>query len=325
MLWPLCKNVLFRADAEHAHRLAMGVLKHWPSGLGRAVPNPLGLAAGFDKNGECLLAWQALGFGFVEVGTVTAHAQPGNPKPRLFRLPKDLALFNRMGFNNEGASNVAQRIAATRQTGCLAIPIGVNIGKSKIVDIQDANDDYLSAFNQVADVADYVAINVSSPNTPQLRELQNSERLASLLDTLSNANQSRKNPLPLFLKLAPDLTDEMAITASTTALKYGLTGLIISNTTTSRSNLTEQVPSGDGGISGKPVFLRSTTLLSLLHKEIGEKLILIGAGGIIDSNTARQKLDAGADLLQVYTGFIYGGPLFARQILRELSLAPQLC
>ena len=336
--WDVAKKALFSMDAERVHHHAMtwlrGVSRVCPvqlspkdvarsTSLGRDLlglhfPNPLGLAAGFDKNAEAVPAWHALGFGFIEVGTVTGLPQPGNPRPRLFRLPDDLALMNRMGFNNDGAEAVGARLADLRAAGRVAVPLGVNLGRSKVVSNQDAPKDYQRSFLATADVADYIVVNISSPNTPGLRELQTADEVARLLEPIMALNAKRALPRPVLLKIAPDLSDEAALTTATAALDAGAAGLIATNTTISRDGLKGPIPEGSGGISGRPVFARSTELLALLRRELGSKVTLIGAGGITDAQTAQAKLDAGADLLQVYTGFIYGGPRFVRRTLRGL-------
>ncbi|MBN4077441.1 quinone-dependent dihydroorotate dehydrogenase [Sulfobacillus acidophilus] len=337
MIWPILKKILFQMDAEKAHNLVMSMLKAgtflYPKNLnaasfctknleqelfGLSFKNPIGLAAGFDKNAECLAAWQALGFGFIEVGTVTAIAQPGNPKPRIFRLPKDQALMNRLGFNNVGAKNVAQNIE--RQKGKIKIPLGINIGKSKVVDIKDAANDYLKSFETLSDLADYLVINVSSPNTPNLRDLQSKNELKKLLNVICNANEKKQNKKPLFLKLAPDLSLEQANTCAKTAIKFGLNGLVLTNTTINKTGLIGPVPNGSGGISGAPVFEKSTFLLKNLAQEFGNKILFIGVGGITSPKRAQEKINAGAKLIQIYTGFIYQGPLFVPKLLKNLSL-----
>ena len=319
------------ADAEKVHHAAMKALKISSAYDGFAggyikdsrclwninFLNPMGLAAGFDKNGECLLAWQRLGFGYVEVGTVTAVAQEGNPKPRLFRLPEELALINRLGFNNQGARQVAQNITLQRKHSSLKIPIGINIGKSKVTPLEKAAADYLISFNLLADLADYVVINVSSPNTPGLRDLQATKALSELLEVICNANQKRKIKKPILLKLAPDLSVEDANACAKVATQFNLSGLVISNTTISRDGIKSAEQFGAGGLSGKPLFTQSTNMLKILHAEHKTKLKFIGVGGITDKSTAKIKLNSGADLLQAYTGFIYGGPGFVRNILKK--------
>ncbi|MBI2501578.1 MAG: quinone-dependent dihydroorotate dehydrogenase [Deltaproteobacteria bacterium] len=338
LFWKTLRSVLFCLEAEEAHRRAVQLLSVWSrfcsvelknadiarhdklrrSFLGLEFPNPLGLAAGFDKDAQAVPAWQALGFGFVEVGTVTAKPQIGNPKPRLFRLPKDGALLNCLGFNNEGARRVAERVAEWRRCGKVRVPLGINLGKSMMVPLEGASADYLESFTLMADVADYIVINVSSPNTPGLRDLQQEERLKELLDVLVNANQKRQNPKPLLLKLSPDLPDEALLFCGKISLERGLAGLIVTNTTVSHEGLQAPVPLGPGGISGRPLFSKSTAQLKLLRGHFRDKMVLIGVGGVMDPVSALEKMRAGADLIQTYTGFVYGGPGFPRRILNRL-------
>lgn len=335
--WLALRNALFRVDAERIHHLAMRALRLYahaasmprtgdvsrhPS-LARDVfgvhfPNPLGLAAGFDKNAEAVPAWAALGFGYIEVGTVTWHPQPGNERPRLFRLPADGAILNRMGFNNEGADVVARRLEGWRASGRVTVPLGVNLGKSKVTPNDEAAADYGRSFERCADLADYVVVNVSSPNTPGLRDLQAEGELIRILAVLASANARRHNPRPLLLKIAPDLDDEGALTCARVAADHGFAGLIVSNTTISRAGLHGPIPAGPGGISGRPLMARSTALLRTIADEHRGRLALVGAGGIFSVDDAKAKLAAGADLLQVYTGFVYGGPGFPRRLLRGL-------
>lgn len=334
-MWSLIKKPLFGLDAEQAHTMTLHLLKLLSAvrayqlipkpqstplyKMGLTFSNPVGLAAGLDKNAECLPVWQSLGFGYIEVGTVTAIAQPGNPKPRLFRLQTDEALFNRMGFNNLGAQKIAARIAKARAKHRLTVPIGVNIGKSKTAPLESSCADYLTSFKLVEDIADYITINVSSPNTPNLRELQNRFHLEQLMHTLANHNAKRSHPLPLLLKLAPDLHNQAALDAANVALEYGLNGLIISNTTTDTHLVKHPLPKGTGGISGKPLFERSTQLLHYLRTQLPPSVCLVGVGGIHNPQAAKLKLQAGADLLQIYTGLIYNGPFFVRQIVEQLQ------
>lgn len=336
--WRLARKLLFAIDAEQVHHLAMASLSVWsrvcsvdlPStdvarapalrteALGLVFPNPLGLAAGFDKDAVAVPAWQALGFGFVEVGTVTARPQPGNDQPRLFRIPADRALKNRMGFNNQGAAACATRLAHWRAAGRVKVPVGVNIGKSKVVDNADAADDYRASFTAVADVADYVVVNVSSPNTPGLRALQQKDDLLRVLDVVSGENAKRAAPRPLLVKLAPDLALEDARGCAEAAMQAGCRGLVLTNTTIDPSGFLGPVPEGPGGLSGAPLFARSTEMLRTLAAEYRGRLTFMGAGGIEDGATLQAKLDAGAALAQVYTGFVYGGPGFVRRTLAEL-------
>lgn len=341
-LWRMTRDALFSLDAEQVHRLAMSSLKAWsfvcpvelpahdvarhPSlrreVLGLVFPNPLGLAAGFDKDAEAVPAWQALGFGFVEVGTVTAQPQPGNPRPRLFRLPSDRGLFNRLGFNNHGAAHCARALEQWRQAGRVHIPIGVNIGKTKVVANGDAPDDYRMSFRTTADVADYIVVNVSSPNTPGLRDLQKGDELKKILDVVCGENARRSTPRPVLVKLAPDLAMDDARSCARVAREAGCRGLVVSNTTIARDGVTDTVPEGAGGISGAPLFARSTALLKALAEE-NRDLIFIGVGGIEDGATLVAKLAAGASLAQSYTGFVYGGPGWPRRVLASLLPATQ--
>ncbi|MDP2341241.1 MAG: quinone-dependent dihydroorotate dehydrogenase [Deltaproteobacteria bacterium] len=332
------RSVAFAIDAERVHRMGMLGLSTWSRwcdvtldeddvardpALSRTVfgvtfRNPLGLAAGFDKDAECLPAWQALGFGFVEVGTVTRHPQPGNDKPRLFRLPADRALLNRLGFNNHGAEACARRLTSWRQAGRVKVPVGVNLGKSKVTSAEDAAADYAFSFNACADVADYVVVNVSSPNTPGLRDLQQTEALARIVDAVLEVNAKRSTRVPLLVKVAPDLADDDAVAVARLCVERGIEGLIVSNTTIARTGLTPPIPEGPGGISGAPLFERSTALLKLLHDDVGDRIVFVGVGGVFDGETAKAKLNAGARLVQSYTGFVYGGPRFARDVVTAL-------
>jgi dihydroorotate dehydrogenase len=280
--------------------------------LGLDFPGPLGLAAGFDKDARGVAVLGAIGFGFVEVGTVTAHAQPGNPKPRLFRLMADRAIVNRMGFNNHGAARAAQRLYQHK-----TVIVGVNIGKTKIADDEIA--DYVASARAVRDIADYVVVNVSSPNTPGLRDLQATERLGPLLAAV----KAELGTLPLLVKIAPDLADEDVDAVADLAVELGLDGIIATNTTISRDGLTtpadEVKAAGAGGLSGPPLKARSLEVLKRLHKKAGDRLVLIAAGGIDTPDDAWERLRAGATLVQAYTGFVYGGPFWPRRINRELA------
>ena len=332
------RPLLFRLPPETAHHLALkslSLLKPVNSILTRGVsastsiatkcfgltfPNPIGLAAGFDKDGVALQELAGLGFGHIEAGTVTYHAQPGNPRPRLFRLPKDKALINRAGFNNSGAKAFAQRVGKNRPK-CV---LGVSIGKSKITPLENAVDDYLASFELVYEIADYVAVNVSSPNTPQLRELQQSQQLRSLLLALQNRNRElqtshkRTTPLPLLVKLSPDLeTNDLEMIVDVVK-SLEIDGIIATNTTINRDNLSssreEVVACGEGGLSGKPLRSRATIMIGQLYQLTQGKIPIIGVGGVFTAEDAWEKISAGASLVQLYTGFIYQGPRIAQRI-----------
>ncbi len=283
--------------------------------------NPLGLAAGFDKDGVAAGVWSSLGFGFAELGTVTLQAQPGNPRPRLFRLPQDLAALNRMGFNNHGAAAMATRLAQG-QTRPLS-PIGINLGKSKVTPLDGAAADYLGSFRLLKDWGDYFVVNVSSPNTPGLRSLQDAAQLSLILDALQQENQGQK---PILVKIAPDLEWEAIADILSIAKTYKLAGIIATNTTIRRDNLNTQViaktgkPVGaeSGGISGYPLRERSTEVIRFIWQQTQGQLPIIGVGGIFTPEDAWEKITAGASLVQVYTGWIYEGPLMVSRILAGL-------
>ncbi len=287
--------------------------------FGLSFPNPVGLAAGFDKNAEYFAELADLGFGFVEIGTVTPRPQPGNPLPRLFRLPKDAALINRMGFNNDGAEAIAERLRR-RRPGLL---IGGNIGKNKSTPNQEALKDYEFCFERLYEVVDYFVVNVSSPNTPGLRELQEKEPLTRLLRHLQALNRAKPRSKPLLLKIAPDLSATQLDDIIEIVRETGIAGVIASNTTVSRENLrtpAEQVAQlGEGGLSGKPLRQRSTEVVRYLHRKSGGAFPIIGAGGIHSPEDAQEKLQAGASLIQLYTGFIYEGPGLIRRIKKALA------
>lgn len=303
---------LFRTDAEPIHR------------MGISFPGVLGLAAGFDKNGVGIDALGALGFGFVEIGTVTGLAQPGNPKPRLQRLPADRAIVNRMGFNNDGAQTVARRLSLRQANGIRnAVPLGINIGKSKVVPEEEAIGDYERSAGLLAPYADYLVVNVSSPNTPGLRNLQAVEKLAPLLQAVRRrADQVTDEQVPLLVKIAPDLSDEDVLAVGDMALSLDLDGIIATNTTITRDGLQSSPAqisaAGGGGLSGPPLRERATAVIRMLRGRVGTGLVLIGAGGITSVDDARERLDAGADLLQGYTAFIYEGPTWPSRMNNEL-------
>ena len=325
----ILRPLLFRFDAETAHHLALGQLAALPPALIRATlgskihrpktvagitfPNPIGLAAGMDKNGIALPGWEALGFGFVEIGTITAHAQPGNPQPRMFRYPSQRAIVNRMGFNNDGAQVVAERLAKLKASGRWPkIPVGVNLGKSKITELDDAAGDYLKSFQLLKAFGDYFVINVSSPNTVGLRDLQDAERLRQIVQAIRGEDASK----PLFVKVAPDLEEDHAREIAVMAEQEGLAGLIATNTTLNHSALPKEQDQ-TGGLSGAPLRERSLWLQKVLHGST--KLPIIASGGVMDGSAAQEKFAAGASLVQVYTGFVYRGPALIREIGDSLS------
>ena len=296
--------------------------------LGLEFPGPLGLAAGFDKDARATRGLGALGFGFVEVGTVTAQAQPGNPRPRMFRLSADRALVNRMGFNNAGAAAAAARLRRTRaRRGPV---VGVNIGKTRVVPDEEAAADYAASARAVAGVADYVVVNVSSPNTPGLRDLQAADRLRPVLVAVREALDASAGGrrVPLLVKIAPDLADADVDAVADLALELGLDGIIATNTTVSREGLasppSQVAAAGAGGLSGPPLGARALAVLVRLRARAGDRLVLIAAGGIETPDDAWERLQAGATLVQAYTGFIYGGPLWPRRMHAGLARLSQL-
>jgi dihydroorotate dehydrogenase len=290
---------------------------------GLVFPNRVGLAAGFDKNGECWPAAAAFGFGHVEIGTITRHAQAGNPRPRLFRYPGEEAIVNRMGFNNAGAEAVARRLARQAPRGQRRIPLGINLGKSKVAPLDRAVEDYLASFALLAEHADYVAINVSSPNTPDLRKLQERDRLIELLGALQAANAEREARTPgarrpVFLKIAPDLTWLQIDDILQILHDLRLDGIIASNTTLARPASGAGAAEA-GGLSGRPLARRSTEIINYIARATGGRLPIIGVGGVVDAATAAEKIDAGATLVQLYTGWIYRGPFFAGEVARAVA------
>jgi dihydroorotate dehydrogenase len=338
------RKILFRLDSEVAHERGVQAmatlgaltpvcraLEAWtrlPAGtraveaFGLKFPNAVGLAAGFDKQARAWPAAAALGFGHVEIGTVTALAQPGNPKPRMFRYPREEAVINRMGFNNDGAAAVAARLARQPGPGARRIPLGINLGKSKATEIDRAAADYLTSFGLLADHADYLVLNVSSPNTPGLRQLQDEARLRELLSAITQANRERaekpgKRRVPVLLKIAPDLTWPQIDAALGVIAEYGLDGIIATNTTLARPGYFATVTEA-GGLSGAPLRRRSTEIINYIARTTGGRLPIIGVGGIMDAAGAGEKLDAGATLVQVYTGMVYRGPFFAAELARAL-------
>jgi dihydroorotate dehydrogenase len=290
--------------------------------FGLKFPNAVGLAAGFDKNATGWPAAAALGFGHIEVGTITAHAQPGNPKPRVFRFPKEEAVINRMGFNNAGADAIAAHLAKLPKPGQHRIPVGINLGKTKLTPLDQAVEDYLASFARLADYADYLVLNVSSPNTPDLRKLQDEDRLRELLGAISGANRDRvtagRARKPVLLKIAPDLTFPQIDAVLAAIAEFGLDGIIATNTTLARPGAFASVDQA-GGLSGKPVRKRSTEIINYISRATGGRLPIIGVGGIHSPADAGEKLDVGATLVQIYTGMIFRGPFFARDLARALN------
>ncbi len=339
-MYSMLRNILFNFDAESVHHFSMNTIKSisnitavqkvlsqefqykHPSlqkqVFGLPFQNPVGLGAGFDKNALYLKELETIGFGFVEIGTVTPLPQPGNDRPRLFRLPKDEAIINRMGFNNNGAKAVAARLRATKRN----IIVGGNIGKNKATPNDEAWKDYEICMQELFDCVDYFVVNVSSPNTPGLRELQEKSSLRKILSQLQNLNQGRINTRPLLLKIAPDLTVGQLDDIIELAQEVKLNGLVATNTTISRENLltekAEVEAIGPGGLSGKPLKDKSTQIVQYISKHTNGALPVIASGGIITGADARDKLNAGASLLQVWTGFVYEGPYIVRNICREL-------
>lgn len=335
----LVRPALFRLDPERAHEAAISLAARvgprlpapsidpalGVSALGLRFPSPIGLAAGFDKGARAIDAWAAVGFGFAEVGTVTPESQPGNPRPRMFRLDDDGALINRLGFNNPGAAVVASRLAATRARGRVAIPIGVNVGKGRDTPAEDAKHDYAAAVERLWQYADYIVVNVSSPNTPGLRELQARSHLAEILRVVHFADVEAAArhggpSRPLLVKLAPDLEDAQVDAVVDLALELGLDGLVVANTTLSRSGLrsSRSLIAQEGGLSGRPLCSRSTELVRRVAERAGGALTIVGVGGISSARDAWEKLAAGASLVQLYTGLVYEGPTLVHRINRDL-------
>ena len=336
MFYPLFRRLAFTLDPETAHRLSIAALKLLQAGQAKPAlthplltqdlwgirfPNPVGLAAGYDKNAELPLVWSRLGFGFAELGTLTAHAQPGNPRPRIFRLPRHGALINRLGFNNAGADAAAARLAPLLSTP-RPVPLGFNLGKSRTSQIEAAADDYCRSCAAVFPFADYLVVNVSSPNTPELRILQEPDRLARLLDALLTrirglARAANTAPTPLLIKIAPDLTDSQITEIARLARDVGVAGLIATNTTVERPGL-ESASHEAGGLSGRPLAARATEVVRLAYRASEGKLPIIGVGGIFSAEDAYERIRAGASLIQIYTGMVYEGPFLARRIVRGL-------
>lgn len=341
----LLKPILFWLSPERAHQLTVALLQlalatpilgallrsryaARPAGAARELiglrfPNAVGLAAGFDKDGRYFEAMQALGFGFIEIGTVTPRPQPGNPQPRLFRLPADEALINRMGFNNEGVEALAERLSRAKRTDVI---LGGNIGKNKDTPNENATDDYLYCFERLHPYVDYFVVNVSSPNTPNLRALQGKEPLAALLGALQRRNEQLEKPRPILLKIAPDLTDTQLDDIVDLVGETKIAGLIATNTTIDRSGLSapaaEVEALGAGGLSGAPLRERATAVIRYLREKGGPDLFIIGVGGVDSPVAAREKIAAGANLVQVYTGLVYQGPALVKDIADALHSSP---
>jgi dihydroorotate dehydrogenase len=345
-MYKIIRSILFLFPPENVHYFSMNTfaIAKWIPGfrplinssvtnhpdlgkqfLGLTFKNPVGLAAGFDKNAKYLGELELLGFGSVEIGTVTPKPQAGNDKPRLFRIPKDKAIINRMGFNNEGVKAVAKRLSlwrgANRKTKMI---VGGNIGKNKLTSNDDAWKDYEICFRELFDFVDYFVVNVSSPNTPGLRELQEKDSLNKILSHLQTINRRHVSPKPILLKIAPDLTTTQIDDVVSLATEIGLDGIVATNTTISREGLSsvdekavEDI--GAGGLSGEPLKQRSTDVVKYIHERSGGKIPVIASGGIFTARDAKEKLDAGASLVQVWTGFIYEGPLIVKKICAGLT------
>lgn len=341
-MYPLLRPYLFSLDPEQAHERTVALLRFVSRtrGMRRLLsqvycvreksletqlwgirfPNPVGLAAGFDKNAEVYLALAALGFGFIEVGTITPRAQPGNERPRLFRLIEDEAVINRMGFNNLGAEAVSQHLRHYREA---AVPIGINIGKNKITPNEQAANDYLACLDTLYPYGHFFVVNVSSPNTPNLRDLQQTDRLRQLLREIKaragQLAQADTGSKPILLKVAPDMSDEQMHDLVQVALDEGINGIVATNTTLSRDGLKDAITAQQaGGLSGRPLTARSTAWIRDIRRELRGKIPIVGVGGIFDGDDAYAKIRAGANLVQVYTGMIYRGPGIARAINKRL-------
>jgi dihydroorotate dehydrogenase len=339
-MYQLLRNILFWFDAEEVHYFSMSMLRFFCSFsfikqflkkkfaphknfskevFGITFSNPVGLAAGFDKNAKYLNELETLGFGFVEIGTVTPLPQSGNPKPRLFRLPKDKALINRMGFNNEGAKAAAERVRSYRKNNKSSLIIGGNIGKNKITPNEDAWKDYEICFNELHDVVDYFVVNVSSPNTPGLRDLQQKDSLKKILINLQQINETKIIQKPLLLKISPDLNQNDLDDIIDLAMEIKLDGLVAANTTISRNDLITSEKEinkiGAGGLSGKPLREECDRITNYIHQRTKSTIPIISSGGIFSADDAKEKFENGADLVQVWTGFIYEGPGIVKKVL----------
>lgn len=327
----IIRPLLFRLDPEKAHHLTFSLLKNFGSlasfFLGKPIEdpclerevfglkfkNPVGLAAGLDKDAVAYQQFSDLGFGFVEIGTITPKAQPGNEKKRLFRLIEDSGIINRMGFNNSGVDVAVERLKKNK-----GVLIGGNIGKNKITPNEEAVNDYKICFEKLFDYVDYFVVNVSSPNTPNLRALQDKEPLTKLLGELQKLNREKPKPKPILLKIAPDLTEEQLLDIIDIVKETQIAGVIATNTTLSRENLKSENQKESGGLSGKPLTKRSTEVIRFLSEKSGKAFPIIGVGGIHTAEDAIEKLNAGASLVQLYTGFIYEGPDLIRKINKKI-------
>lgn len=329
----ILRPLFFNIDPEAIHHLALIALRtpFFSSSLanyakvndpklkvqlwGIDFPNPIGLAAGFDKDAVALPAWEHLGFGYAEIGTITPRPQPGNPKPRIFRLPPDKGLINRMGFPNEGLDVIVRRLENLKKSGHWPhIPIGINIGKQKTTPLEEAPKDYFECFQALRPYADYFAINISSPNTPGLRQLQQKDALNAIVRPIVEANLGSDSK-PVVIKIAPDLDQKKIMAVVECIMENHLHGIVATNTTINKSSVSLKE---EGGLSGAPLRQHSTEIIRFISKETGGKLPIIGVGGIFTADDAKEKLDAGASLLQLYTGFIYQGPFVCRSICRGL-------
>jgi dihydroorotate dehydrogenase len=333
-VYPLVRPLLFSLDAEQVHELTIAWLSRYPASgtllvgatvrdpvrlMGLEFRNRVGLAAGLDKNGECIEAFDRMGFGFIEIGTVTPRPQPGNPRPRMFRLPRERAIINRLGFNNQGVDALVARATRARRRAVL----GINIGKNADTPIERAEDDYLFCLNKVYPVADYITINISSPNTAGLRDLQQAGHFDRLLRSLCEAREQLSDRhgkrRPLLIKIAPDMEEAQLLELAQTARARGIDGLIATNTTTSRSGVEHRAEAGEaGGLSGAPLRAAAERVLRGLRGAVGPDFPLIGVGGILSGADALERRNAGADLVQIYTGFIYRGPSLIAECARAL-------
>jgi dihydroorotate dehydrogenase len=320
----LLRPLLFHCDPEWVHDRAMAAIEKGlvkgktfadprlqTTKLGIEFPNPIGLAAGFDKNARAISKWGEFGFGFAEMGTITALAQPGNPKPRLFRLPEDQAIINRFGFNNAGAQAIADRITGARST----IPIGINIGKSKITELDQAPKDYADSFQKLGEFGDYFVINVSSPNTPGLRTLQDKAPLIEIVEAMLAVRQDRS----LLIKISPDLDHQDLDAVVQVVRDTGIQGIIATNTTLDRTNVRSTHASESGGLSGKPLLDRANNTLKIVAQQLTASHLVIGVGGIFTVQDVLSKIQFGADLVQLYTGWVYGGPGLVAHLCQGLS------